>query len=115
MQSLETEDRRMFERLAARFPARYRDASGTYGTDVFLMDVSATGLRATTNQKFFIDDVISVEIKLPNSSKPLMLNGRVRWVRRAIDDLWETGVEFHRVNFMHINRLVRYALAAQAG
>ena len=103
----------MFERLAARFPTRFRDTSVDYGVDVFLKDFSATGLSITTRQQMFIDDVLSIEVKMPDKHEPVKLSGRVRWVRKLQADQWNVGAEYHRVDFMHVNRLVRYALAAQ--
>ncbi|MBF0593456.1 MAG: PilZ domain-containing protein [Candidatus Omnitrophica bacterium] len=106
-------ERRLFERFEARFPTRFRDTSIDYGTDVFLKDASGTGARITTRQKMFIDDVVSLEVKMPDGLEPVVLNGRVRWVHQLMAEVWEVGVEFHRVDFMRMHRLVRYALSAQ--
>ncbi len=106
-------DRRLFERFDVRFPTRFRDTSIDYGTDVFIQDCSGTGVRITTRQRMFIDDVVSLEVKMPDGLDPVALNGRVRWVHQVTGEVWEVGVEFHRVDFMRMHRLVHYALAAQ--
>ncbi len=110
---METFERRLFDRFEARFPARFRDTSIDYGTDVFLKDVSGTGVHITTRQRMFIDDIISLEVKMPDGLDPVLLNGRVRWVHQVMGDVWEVGVEFHKVDFMRMHRLVRYALASK--
>lgn len=108
---METIDRRLFDRFPARFPSKFRDTSLDFGMDVFLKDVSATGLRLTTRQKMFLDDVVSVEVQMPDGLDPVVLNGRVRWIHQVMTELWEIGVEFHRVDFMRMHRLVRYAFS----
>ena len=106
-------ERRLFDRFPARFPTRFRDSSPDFGTDVFLKDVSGTGLRMTTRQRMFIDDMISLEVQMPDGLAPVVLNGRVRWIHQILSEVWEVGVEFHKVDFMRMHRLVRYALAGQ--
>lgn len=106
-------DRRLFDRLPARFPTRFHNTSYNYGTDVFLQDVSGTGVSLTTRQRMFIDDMVSLEVKMPDGFDPVILNGQVRWVHPVpASQAWQVGVEFHKVDFMRIHRLVRYALAA---
>jgi hypothetical protein len=107
------DDRRSFERIEARFPSRFRDTSMDYGMDVFLRDFSASGLRVSTREKVFIDDVVSLEIKMPDDREPLVFNGRVRWVRPFMGELWEAGIEYHRISFMRVTRLLQFARAAQ--
>ncbi|MBF0121997.1 MAG: PilZ domain-containing protein [Candidatus Omnitrophica bacterium] len=104
-------ERRVFERLPARFPTKFHDSSGDYGDDVFLRDMSATGVRITTKDKLFLNDVVSIDVKLPDGQAPVSLNGRVCWVRGVTPRVFEAGVEFHKVNFVRISRLTKYALA----
>ena len=110
---METLERRLFERFEARFPTRLRDSSLDYGMDVFLKDVSGSGVHITTRQRMFIDDIISLEVKMPDDLDPVVLNGRVRWVHQVMGDLWEVGVEFHKVDFKRMHRLVHFAFASQ--
>lgn len=111
---MERFERRLFDRFEARFPTRLRDTSVDYGTDVFLKDVSGTGANITTRQRMFIDDMISLDVKMPDGLDPVVLNGRVRWVHQdpAPGGIWNVGVEFHKVDFMRMHRLVRYAFAS---
>ncbi len=104
-------ERRVFERLSARFPTKFHDSSEDYGSDVFLRDMSATGIRIATRDKLFLNDVVSLDVKLPDGQAPVPLNGRVCWVRGVAPRVFEAGIEFHKVNFVRISRLTKYALA----
>lgn len=105
----DAQERRYFQRFPARFPTRFKDASGRYGEDVTLRDFSASGVRLHTRERFFIDDVVSVEVSLPDGRDPLMLNGRVTWARRGNPSRWDLGVEFHKVQLFRLHRLMSYA------
>ena len=107
MDSLE---RRLFSRFVARFPTKFKDSAEEYGRDVYLRDVSATGARVATRDRLFIDDVLSLSVKLPDSDDPVDLNGRVRWVRGHAPQVWEAGLQFHKVDLMKIHRIVKYAI-----
>ncbi len=110
---MEIHERRLFDRIPARFPTRFRNTSD-YGTNVFLQDVSGTGVRITTRQRLFIDDMVALEVQMPDGFEPVVLNGQVRWAQSVNGaTAWEVGVEFHEVDFMRMHRLVRYALSAQ--
>lgn len=104
-------ERRLFERMSARFPTRFHDSSADYGMDVFLKDVSASGVKVTTREKFFLNDIVSLDVEVPDGQAPVRLDGYVCWIRESSPGLYEVGVEFHKVNFIRIHRLTRYALA----
>ena len=102
-------ERRMFERFSAKFPTKFKDTSEDFGVDVFMRDFSASGARLHTRERFFIDDMLSLELELPDGREPLQLNGRVRWIKSQAPSLWEVGMEFHKVHLMKLHRLVKYA------
>lgn len=99
----------MFERFSAKFPTRFKDTSDDFGVDVSMRDFSASGARLHTRERFFIDDMLSIELELPDGHDPLQLNGRVRWIKTQTPSLWEVGMEFHKVHLMKLHRLVKYA------
>lgn len=101
----------MFERLPARFPTKFHDSSLDYGVDVFLKDMSGSGVGIRTREKFFLDDMVSLDVKVPDGHAPIPLNGRVCWVKEVAPGAFEAGVEFHRVNFLRVARLTKYAMA----
>ena len=106
------QERRLFERIPARFPTRYRDSSIDFGSDVFLKDFSATGACIATKERLLLDDVVSLEVKVPDGMDAVPLNGRVRWVHRITPRIFEAGVEFHKVELLHLHRIMKFALAA---
>src|SRR5271167_1187287 len=98
---LETaEERRVFERFSACFPVKFKDAREDYGTEVFLRDASAQGMRILTKERFFLEDQLSLEVELPDGGDPMVLNGRVVWVRFLNLSLWDLGIQFTNVNFL---------------
>jgi Tfp pilus assembly protein PilZ len=101
------EERRIYERFPARFPVRFKDTRNDYGTDVFLRDASAQGLRILTKERFFLDDQLSLEVELPDGQEPMVLNGRVVWSKLVNLSLWDTGVQFPEVNFFRMQRLFK--------
>jgi Tfp pilus assembly protein PilZ len=103
-------ERRLFSRFVARFPTKFKDSAEEFGRDVYLRDVSATGARIATRDRLFIDDVLSLSVKLPDSTSPVDLNGRVRWVRGHAPQVWEAGLQFHKVDLMKIHRIVKFAI-----
>lgn len=107
------DERRMFERFSAKFPTKFKDTSDDFGVDVFMRDFSASGAHLHTRERFFIDDMLSIELELPDGHDPLHLNGRVRWIKSYSPSLWDVGIEFHKVHLMKLHRLVKYAAEVQ--
>lgn len=105
-------ERRIYERFPARFPAKFKDSRGDFGQDVFLRDASASGINILTKERMYYNDKISLEIELPNSNSPIILNGKVVWSKPANSTAWESGLNFDEVNFMKIQRLFKSSLAS---
>jgi Tfp pilus assembly protein PilZ len=102
-----TEERRVFERFSARFPVKFKDARDDYGTEVFLRDASAEGVRILTKERFFLDDQLSLEVELPDGGEPMVLSGRVKWVKLLNLSLWDIGIQFPQINFLKMQRLFK--------
>jgi Tfp pilus assembly protein PilZ len=107
IESKTTEERRVFERFSARFPVKFKDTREDYGTDVFLRDASAEGVRILTKERFFLDNQLSLEVELPDGKEPLVLSGRVVWVKFLNLSLWDLGLQFPQVDFLKIQRLFK--------
>jgi len=102
-------DQRIFERFSARFPVKFKDTRDEYGANVFLQDASAEGVRLTTRERLFVHDHISLDVKLPDGTDPLVLNGQVVWIKTVEpDQLWSVGLKFSRVDLMKIQRLYKF-------
>ena len=102
-----TEERRIFERFSAQFPVKFKDSREEYGREVFLRDASAEGVRILTKERFFLDDQLALEVELPDGGEPMVLSGRVKWVKLLNLSLWDIGVQFTQVNFLKMQRLFK--------
>ena len=101
------EERRVFERFSARFPVKFKDVRGDYGTEVYLRDACAEGIRILAKERFFLDDQLSLEVELPDGGEPMILNGRVKWVKFLNLSLWDIGIQFPEINFLKMQRLFK--------
>ncbi len=104
-----SQERRIFDRFSARFPAKFKDSRNDYGTEVFLRDASAGGARLITRERSFINDSLSLLVELPDGQSPLNLNGYVVWAKPQ-DVMWEIGITFHKIELVKLHRLFKYTL-----
>ncbi len=104
------QERRIFERFSAKFPTKFKDSRQGFGQDVFLRDASATGVRITSRERFFLHDHVSIEVKLPDHTEPMVMDGVVVWQRLLDSSMWDIGLEFPHVRLMKMQRLLRYSL-----
>ncbi|MCA9405123.1 MAG: PilZ domain-containing protein [Candidatus Omnitrophica bacterium] len=114
VESIEAQDRRLFERFSARFPTKFKDAREGFGITISLKDASAQGLRLRTMERVYLNDNINLEVKLPDGPLPVHLRGRVVWVRPIGEKLWEAGVQFHRINLPQIGRFYKFVSASSS-
>ena len=105
------EDQRVFDRFAARFPAKFKDAREDFGAKVILRDASAEGARIATRDRLFINDKITLEVELPDGKDPMTVKGQVVWSKQRDHNLWDCGLKFHKISLMKMSRL--YSLVAE--
>ena len=109
MIAVREDDKRVFERFSARFPVKFKDTRDDFGSNVFLRDASAEGAKVSTQERLFINDYVSLDVKLPDGHDPLTLNGQVVWIKTIEPNLlWDIGVRFHKIDFMNIQRLYKF-------
>ena len=101
-------ERRLFDRFSARFPTKFKDSRNDYGIDVFLRDASASGARFMTKERFFLEDNISLEVKLPDGGEPLIISGKVKWIKFMNVTTWDIGLQFPDIDFMKVRRLFKF-------
>jgi Tfp pilus assembly protein PilZ len=101
------EERRVFERFSARFPVKFKDTREDYGKDVFLRDASAEGIRILSKERFFLEDKLTLEVELPDGGEPMVLSGRVVWIKLLDLSLWDIGVQFPEIRFIKMHRLFK--------
>jgi len=100
-------ERREFERFSARFPVKFKDSRQDYGSEVFLRDASAQGMRIVSKERFFLDDHLALEVELPDGKEPMVLSGEVKWVKLLNLSLWDIGIQFSDVHFLKMQRLFK--------
>lgn len=103
------EERRLFERFTARFPAKFKDSRNDYGTEVFLRDVCAGGARLISRERSFVNDSLSLLVELPDGQGPFNMNGCVAWAKPQ-DVMWEVGITFHRIELLKLHRLFKFTI-----
>ena len=103
------EEKRIFERFPARFPARLKDSKDEFGNRIFLRNVSAQGAKISTTDRFFLKDDLAVEIELPGDEY-FTLRGQVVWAFRHENNIWDFGLMFPVINLLHMSRLLKYVI-----
>ena len=103
-------DHRIFERFSARFPAKFKDSRGDYGTNVFLRDASASGALIVSRERMFLNDPVALEVEVPDGGSPLVLRGKVVWSKPANAAMWNVGLQFSEIKLFKIARLFKFAL-----
>lgn len=105
---VQVEDRRVFDRVQARFPLRFKDSILGYGSNVFLRDISAQGAKIASKEELHIDDRLDLLVELPDGHEPLSLKGRVTWARNTSPNSWDAGLQFDKVRFMTTQRIFQF-------
>jgi Tfp pilus assembly protein PilZ len=105
-------ERRVYDRFPARFPAKFKDTRGDFGHEVFLRDASAAGANLVTKDRMFFNDHVKLEVELPDGQGPLVLSGRVMWSKPTNTSMWDIGMEFDDVNFMRMHRLFKFSVTS---
>ena len=108
------EEQRTFERFPSRFPAKFKDTRSDFGTDVYLRDASAEGVKITTKERLYLNDNVTLEVDLPDGRGAMTLRGKVVWVKNKDTDMWNVGMKFHKVVFMDMWRPYKFTEADSA-
>ena len=108
------EEQRTFERFPSRFPAKFKDARGDFGADVYLRDASAGGVKITTKERLYLNDNVTLEVDLPDGRGAMTLRGEVAWAKNKDPDMWNIGIKFHKVVFMDMWRPYKFTKADSA-
>lgn len=102
-------DRRLFERFSSRFPAKLKDSREDFGSRIQLRDASAMGARIISREKFFVNDSLTLEVKLPDGQNPMNIKGAVMWAHETDVNAWSIGIKFHKVQLLQMSRLFKFA------
>jgi len=103
------EDRRVFERFSARYPAKFKYARADFGANLLLRDVSAGGARIVSKEKISMNDKIDLEVELPDGRSPLNLSGKVTWTKPGAPGEWDAGIQFDKMRLMQLQRIYKFS------
>ena len=98
-------DRRLWQRFSAKYPAKLKDSRSTFGERLVLRDVSASGIRLVSQEKFFFNDSVALEIQLPDGYRPMNVKGEIVWLRSIKPNIWDIGLHFYKTDLIHSRRL----------
>jgi len=94
-------ERRSTERLNISLPIRY--GAGGNITVSKSADLSERGVRLLLEERLEIGAPLTLEIQLPNVSRPVKATGEVAWVQEALEDkkapakrLFNTGIRLRK-------------------
>ncbi|OGX08714.1 MAG: hypothetical protein A2Z88_01835 [Omnitrophica WOR_2 bacterium GWA2_47_8] len=91
-------DNRLFERIPVNLPAKFSgepDAADPKDPNILLQDASAQGAQLVSKERFFLNDYVSLEVKLPDNKPSITLYGKVAWVNAIQPNaLWQVGLNF---------------------
>lgn len=104
-------EQRTFERFSSRFPAKFKDTRNDFGTDVYLRDASAGGVRIATKERLYLNDNVALEVELSDGRGGMTLRGEVVWVKHKGADMWNVGVKFHKIALMDMWRPYKFTEA----
>lgn len=107
-EEIRKDDRRLFERFSARYPARFKDERELFGENVYLRNASAFGAQIATKDRLFLNDKIVLEVELPDGMDPMDLRGEVVWIKKTAPNFWDIGLKFHKVELLRMARLYKF-------
>ncbi|MCA9404386.1 MAG: PilZ domain-containing protein [Candidatus Omnitrophica bacterium] len=107
-EEIRKDDRRLFERFSARYPARFKDEREDFGEKIYLRDASAFGARLSGRDRLFLNDKISIEVDLPDGMAPMDLKGEVVWISKNAQSAWDFGIRFHKIELLRLARLYKF-------
>ncbi len=109
IESKSEKERRLFERFDARFPAKLKDSREEFGEKIYLRNACAQGAQLALKDHVYVNDSLTVEVKIPQANYPVTIRGKVVWVQKDLANFWDVGVKFHQISFMQLSKLFESA------
>lgn len=103
------EDRRIFERIEAKFPVKYLDPMAAKEGQASTLDICANGVCFMTNEKISRNSSLEMWIEIPDKREPLYTRGAVVWCNEISDTKEnkvgvKVGVKLERAELMGLAR-----------
>jgi hypothetical protein len=101
-------ERRIFERFEVDFPLKYIDLKYNREGTGRLINISAGGGgMIVTDQQLEYATPLEMQFYIPDIKEPLRAQGKVAWSTMVEPTVYRAGVEFDKVDFMDISRILR--------
>lgn len=101
------EDRRIFQRFAARLPLNMLNLDSGKESIGETFDVSAKGIGLRVNEEMAFKTPVELWLRLPDEGEPLYTRGEVAWIKKAEPEGYRVGVNLERADLMGLSRVLR--------
>ena len=99
-------ERRVYERVLARCPVRFKAERENVMYEGSTKDVSDGGLGLFTRSRLKPDMHLQMWVRLSSEIKPLQIEGKVVWSEKRRPDLWRAGISFDQMAFIRIVKML---------
>ncbi|MFA5089539.1 MAG: PilZ domain-containing protein [Candidatus Omnitrophota bacterium] len=101
------EDKRVFERIAARFPLRFLNPEDGSAGRAESVDISANGVGFVTDEKLSVNTPIEIWLGIPDERLPLYTRGNVAWSQKLGESgQQQVGVRLDKAELMGLARVL---------
>jgi len=106
-----TEEKRRYLRLNNVLEVEYILPNSDRVHTTSTKDISALGLRFTTNENLEKGSTVEIKLKLPNLQNAIHASGRVAWSKKSTledNSPFDIGVEFLKIEEDNKNTFLKY-------
>jgi c-di-GMP-binding flagellar brake protein YcgR len=101
------EDKRIFERIAAKLPLRFLDVNSNKEGEAKTEDISAKGIGLVADKELPPRTSLEMWINVPDKGEPLYTRGAVVWSKMLSPNEYRVGVNLERADMMGLSRILR--------
>ncbi len=99
------DDRRVFERMQARFPLKFLEATASEESSGETFDISANGMGLTSRSSLPVSSRLEVWLQIPEQAEPFYTRAEVVWsLKNREDGLCRAGVRLEKAELMGLAR-----------
>ncbi len=101
-------ERRMFERFKVDLPVKFLDLNTKKEGAGKIIDISPSGGgMIVTTEPIGSSTPLEMQFLIPDNKGPLTANGKVVWSRTIEPNICMVGIQFEKLDFMGIARVLR--------
>ena len=107
MQNTEFEDRRIDQRIPAKFSLRFLvDHSNKEGL-AQIQDVSANGIGLLTEEELQCHTTLEMRLQIPDKGELLYVRGEVVWLNMIEANKYRIGIKLEKMDLVDLMELLR--------